>query len=74
MVHVYVLEYTVYHGTNGIALLVLPSTRVRTRVRTLVWPYVHVYVLLNSTRVRTNKTLSQKRLETQALRCNGDTS
>ncbi len=46
--------------------------------------YVHVYhgtrvleyqkMVRVRTRVRTNITLSQKRLEIQALRCNGDTS
>ncbi len=54
---------------------------------TMVAQMVHIHIHTNgayvrstylvrtySTRVRTNTTLSQKRLDIQALRCNGDTT
>ena len=64
-VHVYIRTYV---RTNWYVLIV-PWYVLEYHTSAVVWPY-HWY---HGTRVRTNITLSQKQLEIQALRCNGDT-
>ncbi len=73
-----------YHGTNGTRVLEYHGTRTKRYHGTMVLEYVPYMVRTHvRTRVRTCVrtytctniiTLSQKRLEIQALRCNGDTT